>query len=409
MRAESAYGWLVAPDPGARARLEVELEGIYRARGSEPGLPVGPQGFAELETELLVGRYVSNPQPVFSRLPFDYRLVPSPVRSAGLRLLDRLHSGESAVGFPRWPYEQRLDDLRASLWAGAAAKAGHQLERPSYPDARRGAVVLTHDIDSRADIGGIPELRALESRFDLPSSVGFIPHISWPERAIIEKLVADGCEIYCHDLGHNGKLPYKSLAAIRAGFEGFFDANPYARPLLRGFRSGQLLMSAELLGVLAEWFAYDLSLPDTERGGPYGSSAGCASVYPFLTNGLLEIPLTMPQDYYLTNVEHYDSPKMLSVWKDKLEAVLARGGVAVVNTHPVWTTPRRPAVWAAYEGLLEAIAKSDAWVTTPSSLQEWLLRCRNGVVRQEPSPARPLGGVSMSEPTSASGEHADAP
>lgn len=362
--------------------MEAELEGLYLARGSEPGLPDVSQGFAALETQLLVSRYVSNPQPLFSRLPFDYRLVPSPVRAAGLRLLDRLHSGESAVAFPAWPSEQRLDDLRASLWAGAAVEVGQQLERPYYPDARSGAVILTHDIDSRADIGGIPELRALEKRFELPSSVGFIPHISWPERAVIERLVADGCEVYCHDLGHNGKLPYKSLAEIRAGFERFFDPNPYARPLLRGFRSGQLLMSVELLGALGEWFAYDLSLPDTERGGPYGSNAGCASVYPFLTSGLLEIPLTMPQDYYLTNVEHYDSPKMLSVWKDKLEAVLARGGVAVVNTHPVWTTPRRLAVWAAYEGLLEAIARSDAWVTTPSPLCEWLFGRRDGVARQ---------------------------
>jgi peptidoglycan/xylan/chitin deacetylase (PgdA/CDA1 family) len=260
------------------------------------------------------------------------------------------------------------------------------LEPPAYPGGRRGAVVLTHDIDSRADIGGIAGLRVLERHFGLKSSVGFIPQVSWPERDVIENLVAEGCEVYCHDLGHDGKLPYKSLPQIRAGFERFLDAHAYARPLLRGFRSGQLLMSAELLGALGEWFAYDLSLPDTERGGPYGASAGCASVYPFMIDGLLEIPLTMPQDFYLTNVEHYDSPRMLAVWRDKLEAVLACGGVAVVNTHPVWTTPRRPGVWAAYEGLLEAIGAADAWVTTPSSLSDWLGDRRDGRVRHEPTP-----------------------
>ncbi len=389
MRTESSYGWLVAPDPAARVRLEAELEALHATRGPEPGLPEGPSTLAELETEILVGRYVSNPQPVFARLPFDYRLIPSRVRAAGLRLLDRLHSGETAAGFPRWPYEQRLDDLRASLWAGAAARVELPLERPRYPDGRRGAVVLTHDIDSRADIGGISDLRALERRFGLPSSVGFIPQISWPERSVIEKLVADGCEVYCHDIRHNGKLPYMSVSAIRTNFERFFDANAYARPLLRGFRSGQLLMTPELLGVLDDWFEYDLSLPDTERGGPYGSVAGCASVYPFLIDGLLEIPLTMPQDFFLANVERCDSQGMLSVWREKLESALSVGGVAVVNTHPVWTTPSRPGVWAAYEGLLEAVADADAWVTTPSSLREWLVICRNGVARQEPSPGMP--------------------
>jgi hypothetical protein len=89
-------------------------------------------------------------------------------------------------------------------------------------------------------------------------------------------------------------------------------------------------------------------------------------------------------------------------------AVLARGGVAVVNTHPVWTTPRRPDVWAAYEGLLEAIADADAWVTTPSSLHEWLVGCRNGVVRQESSPTEPLDGVPIPAQTPAARKHAGA-
>jgi hypothetical protein len=71
---------------------------------------------------------------------------------------------------------------------------------------------------------------------------------------------------------------------------------------------------------------------------------------------------------------------MLSVWRDKLEAVLSRGGVAVVNTHPVWTNPKRAGAWAAYHGLLETIASADAWVTTPSVLHDWLLSRRDGLV-----------------------------
>jgi len=378
MRAESSYGWLVAPDPTARRPLEAELEAIYAARGPEPGLPEAASTFAELEAELLVARYVSNPRPVFSRLPFDYRLVPGPVRGAGLALLGRLHASETAVAFPSWPLERRLDALRASLWAESAVRSKVKLEPLSYPGGRRGAVLLTHDIDSRHDLGGIADLRALERRFGLTSSFGFIPGISWPDRRTFDGLLDDGCEIYCHDIRHDGKLPYMGAVAIRGCFERFFEANAYARPPVRGFRSGQLLMSYDLLGVLADWFDYDLSLPDTERGGPYGLVAGCASVYPFAIDGLLEIPLTMPQDFFLANVERYDSEKMVTVWRDKLEAVLSEGGVAVVNTHPVWTTPNRPDNWTAYEGLLETIAQADAWATTPSSLREWLVGRRGG-------------------------------
>ena len=378
MRTESTYGWLVAADADERATLSAEAERLFEIRGRAPGLPDGPQRFTDFEAEMLVGRYVSNPQPAFARLPFDYRLVPSPVRVVGLAVLDRLHSGAVDTGFPAWPHEPRLDDLRAELWAGAAAGRGLSLATPTYPDGRRGAVLLTHDIDSRADIGGIPDIRNLERRYGLPSSVGFIPQISWPASAVIDELIRDGCEVYCHDVRHDGKLAYRSATAVRADFERFFREHAEARPQLRGFRSGQLLMTLGLLGSLAEWFEYDLSLPDTEKGGPYGSRAGCATVYPFLFDGLLEIPLTMPQDFFLLTVEHLDSAGMLSVWRDKLEAVLSRGGVAVVNTHPVWTNPRRPGVWAAYDGLLETVASAGAWVTTPSLLREYLLGRRGG-------------------------------
>ena len=384
METESSYGWLVAADPDRRSRLAADVAQLFETRGRTPGLPDGPQQFADFETEMLVGRYVSNPPPAFARLPFDYRRVPSPVRVLGLAVLDRLHSGAADTGYPAWPHERRLDDLRAELWAGAAARCGLKLATPTYPAGHRGAVLLTHDIDSRADIGGIADMRTLEHRYGLPSSVGFIPQISWPDSAVIDELIHDDCEVYCHDVRHDGKLAYKTASAVRADFELFLQQHADARPKLRGFRSGQLLMTAGLLGSLAEWFEYDLSLPDTEKGGPYGSRAGCATVYPFLVDGLLEIPLTMPQDFFLLNVEHLDSAGMLSVWSDKLEAVLSRGGVAVVNTHPVWTNPKRTGVWAAYGGLLETIAGANAWVTTPSSLREWLLRCRHGL--NEPAP-----------------------
>lgn len=377
MQAESSYGWLVARDRRARADIESYLEVVYDPGTPWAGLPPGPPGFLELDTWLLVTRYVSNPRPAFTRLPFDYRLVPSPIRAAGLAVLDRLHASEAAAGFPQWPFERRLDDLRASVWARAASRAGRELEVPTYPAGRPGAVILTHDIDSRRELAGVLELRKLERRFELTASFGFIPEVSWPDRDLIDELIVEGCEVYCHDERHDGKLPYKNVRTIANVFERFFDSHAYTRDIVRGFRSGQLLMTPVLLRVLRDWFEYDLSLPDTERGGPYGSTAGCATVYPFLIDGLLEIPLTLPQDFYLANVERYDASRMQAVWRQKLDAVLACGGVAVVNTHPIWTTPQRPGVWASYEGLLEAIVASNAWATTPSQLRAWLLGRRD--------------------------------
>src|SRR5207248_3009343 len=227
------------------------------------------------------------PKPLYARLPFDYRLVPSRLRGAALAFLARQTGPERTDTFPRWPDEPRVDDLRASVWAEAASAVGVKLATPTYGGGHRAAVLLTHDVDSREEIDGIARLRNLEERFGLVSSVGFVPRVTWPDRELIDSLVADGCEIYCHDIRHDARLPYQSAERIRADFERFFEAVPHARAVVQGFRAGQLLMSEQLLRVLGERFTYDLSIPDTEHGGPFGAHAGCATVYPYLVGGIL--------------------------------------------------------------------------------------------------------------------------
>lgn len=327
--------------------------------------------WSDVERRLLVESYVSKPRPAFTRLPFDYRRVPSPVRSAALAVLERLATRSDGT-FPRWPAEPALDDAREQAWKDAAATADLELVGPRWPDARPAAVLLTHDVDSAGELEVVAPLRAMEAEFGFRSSFGFIPWGSWPGRQVIEALADEGGESYCHDERHDGRLPYRSENDIRRVFERLFERDPWARPLVRGFRAGQLLMSPTLLSVVADVFDYDLTLPDTERGGPYGATAGCATVFPFFVDGMLEVPLTLPQDYYLLHVERMGAAAMASLWSSKLGSILDRGGVAVINTHPVWINPRRVDAWQAYREFLGRVAESGAWVTTPSNLRQWL-------------------------------------
>ena len=134
------------------------------------------------------------------------------------------------------------------------------------------------------------------------ASFGFVPRVSWPTEDMARGLVADECEVYVHDVAHDGRLPYQTRDVIRTAFRRLFDASPWAGELMRTFRAGQLLCSPVLMDVLAEYFAVDMSLPDTERAGPYGGNAGCGTVLPFHFHGLLEIPVTMPQEVFLRQV-----------------------------------------------------------------------------------------------------------
>jgi hypothetical protein len=381
---ESAWGWLVASDPIQRAAVlaafgpqgepPVDLDAASQALDEADG-----SNLLALDAWLAGSRYQDSPRPAFTRLPFDYRRVPPSIRGALLGVLERF-AGSAMASFPEWPAEGRLDQARSRAWASAAAAAGVTLHRPAWPEGRAAAVLLTHDIDIVEDLERIDPLRDLERDRSLPSAFGFVPRVTWPNRALVERLISDGCESYVHDYAHDGRFPYGGRDRIEACFASLFAEHAWARPLFRGFRSGQLLMTSDLLAEVAAWFDYDLTFPDVERGGPYGGLVGAGTVVPFMLGPLLEIPLTLPQDFFVEQVLRLSPDGIGAIWRAKLEAVVNRGGVAVVNTHPLWVNPARPAMWQAYQGLLATIAgDSRLWVTTPSSVVSHLRGLRNGV------------------------------
>ncbi|HVA85732.1 MAG TPA: hypothetical protein VNF73_05340 [Candidatus Saccharimonadales bacterium] len=369
--AASSYYSLSLRDAGARTRLLAAMAADLPSADF-----LGREQFSLLD-------YGSAPQPLFGRLPISYRMVPLPVRSALLAMLFRRQQrrvGDTAS--PQWPIERALDDARRLHWSEVAPASSVTLSAPIYPDGRRAAVVLTHDIDSRDELDLIDAIRVLERRHDLASSFGFVPEVTWPQEGQVQRLVAEGCEVYCHDLRHDGKLPYMPADAIRSALEQVFQRSPWARSLMPGFRSGQLLMSPTLRTVVGELFDFDLSVPDTERGGPYGYAAGCGTVYPYELGSLMEIPLTLAQDIYVRHVYGLGPAAVLRTWLEKLRYIADVGGVAVLNTHPVWVNPKRPDMWQAYDAFLANVATDDRlWVTTPAWLVAWLRQRRVGTER----------------------------
>ena len=261
-----------------------------------------------------------------------------------------------------------MDDASRAEWRGAAARAGVTLHDPSY-EGRAAAIIITHDIDTAADLSRIAAMRDLERSLGLASAFGFVPGTSWPTESRVRDLVADGCEVYWHDIKHDGRLPWLSKESIGGAFDRVAERSQWALDTMHAFRSGQLLMTEALLDVIAERFEVDMSLPDTERFGPYGSTAGCGTVIPFRTRGLLEIPLSMPQDVYLRNVHGLAPDDVIEVWTRKLAYIESVGGVAVLNVHPIWVNPENQAMWSAYERFLGFIAaRSSLLATTPVAL-----------------------------------------
>ena len=186
----------------------------------------------------------------------------------------------------------------------------------------------------------------------------------------LQGLVAEGCEIYSHGYLHDGTLAYLEADELRRRLGHFFDVYPSMRGHTKGFRSGQLVRSPQMYRVVAEFFEFDMTPPTVELGGPHGWRTGCATTLPFADDaGLLHLPLTMPQDYFLAFIDRLPAREIARRWIDVAEQVWQVGGIAVLLIHPD-NVRRRPALLEAYRLFLDWASTNGASITLPSTVAE---------------------------------------
>jgi hypothetical protein len=211
---------------------------------------------------------------------------------------------------------------------------------PGWPDGRRFAVVLTHDVEGPEGLARCRELAALETQLGFRSAFNFIPegpYVTPPE--LREELNRGGFEVGVHDLRHDGKL-YASREDFR------HNAQRINRHLhdwnAVGFRAGFMLHNRSWLHDLE--VEYDASTFDVDPFEP--QPEGVNSIFPLWeapaggdgregalrdSPGYVELPYTLPQDstLYLILEESDDS-----IWRRKVDWIAERGGMALINVHP---------------------------------------------------------------------------
>src|SRR2546430_2565243 len=78
---------------------------------------------------------------------------------------------------------------------------------PGWPDGKKFALVLTHDVESRAGVGKCRQLMELEQSLGFRSCFSFIPQGDYDiSRILRNDLTRNGFEIGVHDLEHDGRL-----------------------------------------------------------------------------------------------------------------------------------------------------------------------------------------------------------
>ena len=247
-------------------------------------------------------------------------LIPRPIRMEVRRRI-AARTRESATGvWPIMPGSERPPEG----W-------------PGWPDGKKFALVLTHDVESRTGLEKARRLADLERDMGFRSSFHFIPEGSYKDPAELrEELVRNGFEVAVHELNHDGRL-YQSRME-------FTDKTKKINAYLSewgavGFRSGFMLSNLDWRHELE--IDYDMLTFDTD---------GRHTIFPFwvprpdtnhesqITNhsasagpGYVELPYTMPQDSTLFLVLREQS---IDLWRRKVDWIAAHGGMVLLDTHP---------------------------------------------------------------------------
>jgi glycosyltransferase involved in cell wall biosynthesis/peptidoglycan/xylan/chitin deacetylase (PgdA/CDA1 family) len=201
---------------------------------------------------------------------------------------------------------------------------------PGWPNGKRFAFVLTHDVEGSKGLSRIDRLMDVEKAHGFRSSFNFVPHGEYqlPDD-LRSRIAAAGFETGVHGLKHDGKL-YSSREAFAASAAGIRE---YARKWNAvGFRSP--LMQHKLSWIHELGMEYDASTFDTDPFEPQSDAAG--TIFPFWVpgargRGYVELPYTLVQDFSLFIVLQESS---IDIWKQKLDWIAERGGMVLLNTHP---------------------------------------------------------------------------
>jgi glycosyltransferase involved in cell wall biosynthesis len=215
---------------------------------------------------------------------------------------------------------------------------------PGWPDGKKFAVILTHDIEGKTGLKKCRQLMELEMALGFCSSFNFIPKGDYAvPTAVREELEQSGFEVGVHDLEHDGRL-FSSLSRFKKRAT---QINHYLRAWNAvGFRSGFMLHNLDWLHQLD--IEYDLSTFDTDPFEP--QPEGHHTIFPFwvprpaspnnssdhaslnsLSAGYVELPYTLPQDSTLFGLL---GEKTADIWLQKVDWIAEHGGMVLLDTHP---------------------------------------------------------------------------
>jgi hypothetical protein len=137
---------------------------------------------------------------LFNRFYFSVKpLIPRPIRLA----------------VRRWLVQRKLRHVQ-DVWPILPGSERPPKNWMGWPDGKRFAFVLTHDVESQEGVDRVKDLAALEMELGFRSSFNFIPEGSTVPSALRSWLADRGFEVGVHDLNHDGHLFHRGKISTQS-------------------------------------------------------------------------------------------------------------------------------------------------------------------------------------------------
>lgn len=351
------------------------VEDFDTSNGVVPSGPIIrlPFCFAEVIDNLRLERYRQNMIPgreVFARTEIVRRLYYFIRRALPIWLRRPLQkayfSDWQHLIFPSWPVDFTVDVLHQELLRLLMTAGG--VKRVPFiwfwPKGASGCLMMTHDVETSAGRDFSSALMDMDDSFGIKSSFQVVPEKRY---RVLDSYVSEvrrrGFELNLHDLNHDGKLYRERQEFERRAAK----INSYIRKYgARGFRAGSMYRRQDWYDVFQ--FSYDMSVPNVARLEPM--RGGCCTVMPYFVGNIVELPLTLAQDYSLFHIlDDYS----IDLWKQQLSLIRAQHGLMSFIVHPDYVVERRARdVYRSLLGYLkETVARERIWAALPGDVDLW--------------------------------------
>jgi glycosyltransferase involved in cell wall biosynthesis/peptidoglycan/xylan/chitin deacetylase (PgdA/CDA1 family) len=199
-----------------------------------------------------------------------------------------------------------------------------------WPEGKKFALVLTHDVEAEKGVQKCQELMAIDEQMGFKSAFNFVATDYNVPAGLLNKIKDRGFEVGVHGIKHKSNI-YRSKKIFSEQAE---QINQYMKQWEAvGFRSPSMFHNLDYNHALN--IEYDASTFDTDPFEPQSDGAG--TIFPFWVSGnssqkgYVELPYTLPQDFLLFILMQ---EKGIDLWKTKLDWIAKHGGMALFITHP---------------------------------------------------------------------------